>query len=106
MFAHEYGKQHFKHKTNFMYLVVFSDSLQENIKDISEPSENLYIEIEKGFLETDKWFIHFDRSLSGEYGDFYLGDNPIPAGETAQLQYEITSEIIAFIQDISKISRW
>ena len=100
MYAHEYGKKHFKHKTNFYDLVVFSDVLQNKLKEEEvSPSESSFLEIEKGVEDPNKWFIHFNSRLSGEYGDFYIANNPTPAGETNLLQYEVSNESLAFIQE-------
>jgi hypothetical protein len=99
MYAYEYGTKHFKHKTNFENLVVFSDVLQNKIQDTRSPSENIYIEIEKGFKSPDKWFIHFNSRLSGEYGDFFLENNG-PVGVLSEpLESIPTEEIIAFVNE-------
>lgn len=94
MYANEYGKQHFKHKTSFNDLVVFSDVLQNKIED-TVASTNLYIE--KGAKDPDKWFLHLNNRLSVEYGDFFLNNNS-PFGEINKLQYDSTEESIAFTQ--------
>lgn len=99
MYAYEYGAKHFKHKTNFENLVVFSDVLQNKEQDTRPPSENIYIEIEKGFKSPDKWFIHFNSRLSGEYGDFFLENNG-PVGVLSEpLESIPTEEIIAFVNE-------
>lgn len=94
MHAHIYGKKHFKHKTNFKDLVVFSDVTQNKIAT-ELPSETLYFEVEKGYDDADKWFIHLNSTLSGEYGDFYTQENPIPVGEIKKLQYDTDNDISA-----------
>ncbi|CAL2102317.1 protein of unknown function [Tenacibaculum sp. 190130A14a] len=94
MHAHIYGKKHFKHKTNFKDLVVFSDVTQNKIAT-ELPSETLYFEIEKGYDDADKWFIHLNSTLSGEYGDFYTQENPTPVGEIKKLQYDTDNDISA-----------
>ncbi|WP_428743404.1 hypothetical protein [Tenacibaculum sp.] len=97
MHAHEYGLKHFKYKTNFKDLVVFSDVQQNKIKETETPSPNIYVEIEKGVITPDKWLIHFNSRLSGEYGDFFLENNP-PYGQIEKYQYEKNDENLAFIQ--------
>ncbi|WP_234974610.1 ADP-ribosyltransferase [Tenacibaculum agarivorans] len=98
MYAHEYGLRNFKHKTNFKNLVVFSDTQQNQIEETEPPSTNVYIEIEKGVESSDKWFVHLNSRLSGEYGDFYIENNP-PAGEADALEYKEDEESIAFLQE-------
>lgn len=98
MHAHEYGSKHFKHKTNFKDLVVFSDVQQQKIKETAVPSPNIYVEIEKGVKTPNKWLLHFNSRLSGEYGDFFLENNP-PYGQINKLQYEENDENFAFIQN-------
>ncbi|PKH50002.1 hypothetical protein CXF68_04470 [Tenacibaculum sp. Bg11-29] len=98
MHAHEYGSKHFKHKTNFKDLVVFSDVQQNKIKETTVPSSSVYVEIEKGVKSPDKWLLHFNSRLSGEYGDFFLENNP-PYGEVSKLQYEENDDNFAFIQE-------
>lgn len=98
MHAHEYGSKHFKHKTNFKDLVVFSDVQQQKIKETVVPSPNIYVEIEKGVITPGKWLLHFNSRLSGEYGDFFLENNP-PYGQINKLQYEENDENFAFIQN-------
>ncbi|WP_299105594.1 EndoU domain-containing protein [uncultured Tenacibaculum sp.] len=94
MHAHIYGKKHFKHKTNFKDLVVFSDVTQNKIAT-ELPSETLYFEVEKGYDDADKWFIHLNSTLSGEYGDFYTQENPTPVGEIKKIQYDTDNDISA-----------
>lgn len=72
MYVNEYGLRCFKHKMNFNNLVVFSDSLQDKLKNTEPQSTNLYIEITYGVKSPDKWFLHVNSRLSGEYGDFFL----------------------------------
>ncbi|AZJ32969.1 hypothetical protein D6200_10550 [Tenacibaculum mesophilum] len=98
MHAHEYGSKHFKHKTNFKDLVVFSDVQQQKIKETAVPSPNIYVEIEKGVKTANKWLLHFNSRLSGEYGDFFLENNS-PYGQINKLQYEENDENFAFIQN-------
>lgn len=87
MHSHIYGKKHFKYKTNFKDLVVFSDVTQNKIKT-ELPSEALYFEVEKGYKNQNKWFIHLNSTLSGEYGDFYTEENPVSLGEIKGLEYD------------------
>ena len=99
MHAHEYGSKHFKHKTNFDGLVVFSDVQQQKIKETVVPSPNIYVEIEKGVQNPNKWFLHINSTLSGEYGDFFLQENPQPLGEISNdFDYDISPENTAFIE--------
>ncbi|CAL2080645.1 EndoU domain-containing protein [Tenacibaculum sp. 190524A05c] len=99
MYAYEYGVKHFKHKTNFENLVVFSDVLQDKIQETKPPSENIYIEIEEGFKSPDRWFIHFNSRLSGEYGDFFLENNG-PTGVISEpLESIPTEEVLAFVNE-------
>ncbi|REH56256.1 HNH/ENDO VII superfamily nuclease [Tenacibaculum gallaicum] len=99
MHAHEYGSKHFKHKTNFNGLVVFSDVQQQKIKETTVPSPNIYVEIEKGVQNPNKWFLHINSTLSGEYGDFFLQENPQPVGEILNdFDYDISPENTAFIE--------
>ncbi|WP_047788109.1 YwqJ-related putative deaminase [Tenacibaculum mesophilum] len=99
MHAHEYGSKHFKHKTNFKDLVVFSDVQQQKIKETAVPSPNIYVEIEKGIQNPNKWFLHINSTLSGEYGDFFLQENPQPVGEILNdFDYDISPENTAFIE--------
>lgn len=99
MHAHEYGSKHFKHKTNFKGLVVFSDVQQQKIKETVVPSPNIYVEIEKGVQNPNKWFLHINSTLSGEYGDFFLQENPQPVGEVLNdFDYDISPENTAFIK--------
>lgn len=98
MYAHEYVSKHFKNKTNFKDLVVFSDVQQNKIKETTVPSSSIYVEIEKGVKSPDKWLLHFNSRLSGEYGDFFLEKNP-PYGEISKLQYEENDDNFAFIQE-------
>ncbi|MGQ3677690.1 hypothetical protein [Tenacibaculum discolor] len=99
MHAHEYGSKHFKHKTNFKDLVVFSDVQQNKIKETQIPSPNIYVEIEKGVQNPNKWFLHINSTLSGEYGDFFLQENPQPVGEVLNdFDYDISPENTAFIE--------
>ncbi|WGH74657.1 YwqJ-related putative deaminase [Tenacibaculum tangerinum] len=99
MHAHEYGSKHFKHKTNFEGLVVFSDVQQQKIKETENPSPNIYVEIEKGVQNPNKWFLHINSTLSGEYGDFFLQENPQPVGEIVNdFDYDISPENTAFIE--------
>lgn len=99
MHAHEYGSKHFKHKTNFKDLVVFSDVQQQKIKETAVPSPNIYVEIEKGVQHPNKWFLHINSTLSGEYGDFFLQENPQPVGEILNdFDYDISPENTAFIK--------
>ncbi|NVK08263.1 MAG: hypothetical protein HWD89_04375 [Tenacibaculum sp.] len=99
MHAHEYGSKHFKHKTNFKGLVVFSDVQQQKIKETVVPSPNIYVEIEKGVQNPNKWFLHINSTLSGEYGDFFLQENPQPVGEVLNdFDYDINPENTAFIK--------
>lgn len=99
MHAHEYGSKHFEHKTNFNGLVVFSDVQQQKIKETAVPSPNIYVEIEKGVKTPNKWFLHINSTLSGEYGDFFLQENPQPVGEILNdFDYDISPENTAFIK--------
>ncbi|MDE1205419.1 hypothetical protein [Tenacibaculum larymnensis] len=99
MHAHEYGSKQFKHKTNFKDLVVFSDVQQQKIKETAVPSPNIYVEIEKGVQNPNKWFLHINSTLSGEYGDFFLQENPQPVGEISNdFDYDISPENTAFIK--------
>lgn len=99
MHAHEYGSKHFKHKTNFKGLVVFSDVQQQKIKETVVPSPNIYVEIEKRVQNPNKWFLHINSILSGEYGDFFLQENPQPVGEVLNdFDYDISPENTAFIE--------
>ncbi|WP_394420383.1 hypothetical protein [Tenacibaculum mesophilum] len=99
MHAHEYGSKHFKHKTNFNGLVVFSDVQQQKIKETAVPSPNIYVEIEKGVQNPNKWFLHINSTLSGEYGDFFLQENSQPVGEVLNdFDYDISPENTAFIK--------
>ncbi|SNR17732.1 YwqJ-related putative deaminase [Tenacibaculum jejuense] len=97
MYAHEYGLKNFKHKTNFNNLVVFSDTQQTKIKDTLPSSKNIYLEIEKGVNTPNKWFIHFNSRLSGEYGDFYIENNDPFGTITDGFESINTEESIAFI---------
>ncbi|WP_240472497.1 EndoU domain-containing protein [Tenacibaculum ovolyticum] len=99
MHAHEYGSKHFKHKTNFKDLVVFSDVQQNKIKETTVPSPSMYVEIEKGVKSPGVWFLHINSTLSGEYGDFFLQENPTPLGEVmGSFDYGISPENTAFIE--------
>ncbi|CAL2080313.1 hypothetical protein [Tenacibaculum sp. 190524A02b] len=98
MQTHIYGKKHFKHKTNFGDMVVFSDTLQEKIKDIKPVNNVLFVEIEKGYHLADRWFIHFNRTLSGEYGDFFLAQTPAPTGNTDKFEFKPTKETAQIIR--------
>lgn len=99
MHAHEYGSKHFKHKTNFKDLVVFSDVQQNKIKETTVPSPSIYVEIEKGVKSPGVWFLHINSTLSGEYGDFFLQENPAPIAEVmGSFDYDISPENTAFIE--------
>ncbi|CAL2091563.1 conserved protein of unknown function [Tenacibaculum sp. 190524A02b] len=98
MQTHIYGKKHFKHKTNFGDMVVFSDTLQEKIKDIKPVNNVLFVEIEKGYHLANRWFIHFNRTLSGEYGDFFLAQTPAPTGNTDKFEFKPTKETAQIIR--------
>ena len=91
MNADEYGKQHFKHKTSFNDLVVFSDVLQNKIESTSN-SFNAYVEVEKGVKTPDKWFVHINNRLSGEYGDFFINNTP-PFGQINIAEAEKTDDL-------------
>ncbi|CAL2089071.1 YwqJ-related putative deaminase [Tenacibaculum sp. 190524A05c] len=98
MYAHEYGLRNFKHKSNFENLVVFSDSQQNLLEETALPSANIYLEIEEGVREDNKWFVHFNSRLSGEYGDFFL-QNRDPYGEIESLQYLVEEENYEIVKD-------
>lgn len=98
MYAYEYGVKNFKHKTNFKNLVVFSDTQQNTIKEVESPSKNIYLEIEKGVKTPNKWFLHFNSRLPGEYGDFFIENNP-PYGEADSIESLEDKESFDFVRD-------
>lgn len=92
MYAHEYGKKYFKHKTPFDDLVVFSDNeLKSDYITPSIESQNTYIRVHENFENSGKWFVDFEDKLAGEYGDFYIEDN------SDSIQGVIDSNEIRFI---------
>ncbi|RBW59433.1 hypothetical protein DS884_06755 [Tenacibaculum sp. E3R01] len=100
MHSHIYGKKHFEHKTNFGDTLVFSDIVQNKIKETETINEVLFIEIEKGYKTLNKWYIHFDRILSSEYGTFYLDQNNQTSGyaKTEEIEYEVTEKTFSIIE--------
>ncbi|WP_299132981.1 HNH endonuclease [uncultured Tenacibaculum sp.] len=97
MHSHIYGKKHFEHKTSFEDMLVFSDITQNSINESKPISNVLFVEIEKSFKNPDKWYIHFERTLSSEYGDFFLIQGLDPTGKTNQIEYDVTQETTEII---------
>lgn len=97
MHSHIYGKKHFEHKTSFEDMLVFSDITQNSINESKPISNVLFVEIEKSFKNPDRWYIHFERTLSSEYGDFFLIQGLDPTGKTNQIEYDVTQETTEII---------
>ncbi|OUS01596.1 hypothetical protein A9Q86_07420 [Flavobacteriales bacterium 33_180_T64] len=95
MNTNTYGDAHFKHKTNFGSIVVFSDEEKMLVpQDELYSSANQYIAIYQN-EETGQWIAKTRDRLSGEYGDFMINSyNLSPEGniQADQLTFFLTPD--------------
>lgn len=95
MNTNTYGDAHFKHKTNFGSIVVFSDEEKMLVpEDELSSSYNQYIGIYQN-EETGQWIAKTSDRLSGEYGDFIIKSKDLlPEGniEATQLTFFLTPD--------------
>ena len=98
MYAHIYGKKHFKHQTQFEGITLFSDAVYKTNTATKPLSTHIYIEVEKLEKPAETWFLHIPNMLSGAYGDFYLQEKTNPLGIISNFKYDDTPENTAFLQ--------
>ena len=79
MNSYKYGTQHFKYKTNFGNIVVYSDEEKPMSLEEGHPkSDNQYVHIYRD-EEADIWIAKPSDVLSGEYGDFIIAKESLSA---------------------------
>lgn len=95
MNTNTYGLSHFKHKTNFGSIIVFSDEEKKFVpQDKTEPSTNQYINIYQD-SETEQWIARITDVLSGDYGDFVIEAkdlNPLGSIEANNITFFLTED--------------